>query len=280
MTDLIMTAGTELDAIVPEVWSAAFYPTLKAKLPFNDSISADYEGEITALGDTVNVATFPQFDHAEEILENQAVAADAVTPSKTQLVVNKQVAKDYILTKKALRQSIDAQAKLRDLAFYSIMKKMQALIIAEIVPSPTAPDHAISFDSSTTLQLADMLEAKELLDDADCEDFGRVMITGVAQNNDLFNITGFVSRDFIQAGSPLSEGAISTPVLGFTPKSTSELGNVAYFFHPIFLQGAVQQMPEVSVHDLGADGKRATRVNIDVLFGIKQFSNVRVVQVG
>lgn len=278
--DQVMTAATEMDAIVPEVWSAAFYPTLKAKLPFNESISNDYENEITQLGDTVNVATFPQFDHAEEIQEGQKADADSVTPSKTQLIINKQVVKDYILTKKALRQSIDAQAKLRDLAFYSILKKMQAIIIAEIVPSAAAPDHQISFDSSTTLQLADMLEAKELLDDADCEEFGRVMITGVAQNNDLFNITGFVSRDFIQAGSPLSDGAITTPVLGFTPKSTSELGNVCYFFHPIFMQGAVQQMPDVKVYDLGGEGKRATRVNVDVLFGIKQFSNVRVVQVG
>lgn len=279
MTDELMTAGTELDAIVPEFWSAAFYPTLLEKLPFADSVARDYENEITSLGDTVNITTFPQFDAAQEILEDERADADAVTPTKQQLVINKQVVKDYILTKKALRQSIDAQNKLRDLAIHAIMKKMQSIIIAEIVPSASSPDHAIAYDSGTTLALADILEAKELLDNADVEEMNRTMILGAAQNNDLFNISGFVSRDFIPAGSPLTSGAIQTPVLGFQPKWTSEAGNVAYFFQPIFLQLAVQQSPDVKVYDQGVDGRRSTRVNMDVLFGVKQCSNLRVVTI-
>lgn len=278
--DQVMTAATEMDALIPEIWSAAFYPTLKEKLPFIASVSSDYEGQISALGDTVNIMNLPQFAAAEEISENAAVAADAITVTKTQLIINKQVAKDYIITKKAMKQSMEAQAALRDLALHSILKKMQSVIIAEIVPSAAAPDHSIAFDSGTTLGLADILEAKELLDDADVEELGRVMTLGSAQYNDLFNITGFVSKDFIAAGSPLQSGAVSLPVLGFDVRWTSEAGNVSYLFHPLFLQMAVQQVPEVEVVSLGGDGKRATRVNMDVLFGVKQCSNLRVVTIG
>lgn len=278
--DQVMTAATEMDALIPEIWSAAFYPTLKEKLPFIASVASDYEGEIAALGDTVNIMGFPQFSVAEEISENAAVDADAITVSKTQLVINKQVAKDYIITKKAMKQSMEAQAALRDLALHAILKKMQNVIIAEIVPSAAAPDHSIAFDSGTTLALADILEAKELLDDADVEDMGRVMVLGSAQYNDLFNVTGFVSKDFIAAGSPLNSGAVTLPVLGFDVRWTSEAGNVSYLFHPMFLQMAVQQAPSVEVVSLGADGKRATRVNMDVLFGVKQLSNLRVVTIG
>lgn len=277
MADEVMKASAEMDAIVPEFWSSAFYPTLLEKMPFNGSVARDYEGEIRALGDTVNIPNIPQFDVAAEIQEDEKVDADSSTVSKTQLIINKQLAKDYIITKKAMKQSIDAQVALRDLALHAILKKMQMIIIAEIVPSASAPDHSIAYDTGTTLALADILEAKELLDGADVEEMGRTMILGAAQYNDLFNISGFTSKDFVPAGSPLSSGAVTLPVCGFEVKWTSEAGNVAYLFSPIFLQMAVQQSPEVNVYDLGGEGKRAQRVNMDVLFGVKQVSNLRVV---
>lgn len=279
MADEVMRRATELDALVPEFWSAEFYPTLLENLPFNGSVARDYEGEISDLGDIVNISTFPQFDSAQEILEDERADADSVTPTKTQLVIDKQVVKDYVLTKKAMKQSIDAQMQLRDLALHAIMKKMQNVIIAAVAPSTSSPDHVIAYDSATTLALADILEAKELLDDADVEELGRTAILGSAQQNDLFNITGFVSRDFIPAGSPLASGAFPTPILGFQVKWTSEAGNTSYFFNPIFMQVAVQQEPQVNVYDQGVDGKRGTRVNMDVLFGVKQLSNLRVVTI-
>jgi hypothetical protein len=270
---------TSNTAIIPELWSAKFYPTLLEKMVFNDLVARDYQGEIQQLGDTVNATSFPQFDVATEASEGSAVDADSVTPTGIQLVINKRVVKDYILTKRALQQSIEHQNALRDLALHAIMKKMQSLIIAAIVPSASSPDHAIAYDSGTTLALADILEAKELLDNADVEELGRKMVVGAAQYNDLFNITGFVSRDFIPTGSPLSEGAIKSPVAGFDVAWTSEAGAVSYFFQPMFMQVAVQQNPDVKTYDLGAEGVRATRVNVDVLFGLKQFSNLRVVSI-
>ncbi len=276
--DKFMRASTELDAIVPELWSAKFYPTLKERLPFISSVSREYEGEIQALGDTVNIPNVPQFDNATEISEDEAVDADAVTVTKTALVINKQVAKDFIITKKGMIQSIDAQNQLRDLALHSIMKKMQDVIVAEIVPSAAAPDHQVTFASGTTLALADIIAGKKLMDAQDVEEENRQLITGSSQVNDLFNITGFVSRDFIPTGTPLTSGQITTPVLGHQVKWSSRIGNTMFQFHPIFMQIAVQQMPEVEVLSLGASGKRAKRVNMDVLFGVKQVSNLRVVQ--
>jgi len=276
MSDQVMGKTTELDGITPEIWSAAFYPTLLQKLPFNDSVSRDYEGEIQSLGDVVNINDFPQFDVAQDILEDERADADSVTANKQQLTINKQLVKDYILTNRALRQSLDAQAKLRDLAMFAILKRMQQIIIAEIAPSSSAPDHVIAYDSGTTLGLADILEAKELLDTADVEEAGRTMVIGAAQENDLFNITGFTSRDFVE-GSPMATGSLSPSVLGFAKKWTTEVSTSSYFFNPIFLTMAVQEAPGVKVYDLGVDGKRAQRVNLDVLFGVKQLSNKRVV---
>lgn len=280
MADSILRKSTELDAIVPEQWSAAFLPTLLESLPFNDLVDRSFEGDISALGDIVNISSFPQFDSAQEIAEDEKADAEALTVSSQQLTINKQIVKDYIITERAMRQGLDAANQLRDLALHSILKKMQSVIIAAISPSSAAPDHQIAYTSATSLDLAKILEAKELLDEADVLDDGmRAMVLGSEQWNDLFLITGFTSRDFIPAGSPTTSGAFSTNLLGFRPKLTSEAADVSYLFHPQFMTMAVQQMPAVKSFDLGLEGKRALRVNMTALFGVKQLSSVRVVTI-
>lgn len=285
MADQLMTSGGEMTAIVPEVWSAQLFEVLKASLPFIDSVAKDYEGEIRDLGDTVNISQVPEFSEGSELAENAQADAESVTILNYQLVINKRIVKDFMVTRRAQLQSIDIMDKLRDHAAYAIMKKMQSLIISTINPSTSAPDHTIAYDSGTTLALADILEAKELLDEQDVPESMRKGVLDVPQYNDLFNISGFTSRDFIPAGSPLSEGAINTPVLGFDIKVTSALSNVCYFFHPSMIQMAVQDNLAVNVYDKGVDGLRASRVNTDLLFGLKSMDegsngNLRVVKIG
>lgn len=132
--------------------------------------------------------------------------------------------------------------------------------------------------------LADILEAKELLDTANVAMDGRIMTLGSAQWNDLFNITGFTSKDFIDqmfvpAGSPLNTGNVPNTLLGFEPKMTTVSGNTAYFNHPSFLTVAFQQNLEISVHDQRVIGLRGDRVTADILWGVKQLDDERVVTI-
>jgi hypothetical protein len=281
MADQIHTAATELDAIVPEVWSARWFPTLLENLVWSASVARDYEGEIADLGDTVNATQFPQFGDANDMQEGETNDAAAITLTKIQLVINHMVVQDFIVTSKALAQSLDAQEKLMEHAFFSILKKIDQIIFNDVVPSAAAPDHSIAYDSAQTLALADLLEAKELLDLQNVPDVGqRQGVLGVAQYNDLFNIAGFTSRDFSPNANALSQGAITAPVLGFNIKFTTMVGAVCSFFDPIFMQMAVQDQPAPKVYDLGGvDGRRQFRVNQTVLFGNKQFDSLRVVQI-
>lgn len=280
MADQVMKTSAELSVLVPQIWSRKYYDVLLAELPFNSIISRDYEGEIQALGDTVKISTFPEFSDADEVAEDQRVDADSITVTQQSLVINKRVAKDFIITNKALLQSLPAMDKLRDLAIYSIQKKIQATIIASIVPNASAPDHSIAFDSGTTLALADLLEAKELLDNQDVPMSDRNLVVGAAQLNDIYNITGFTSSDFLISGAPLQTGELPAALLGFMPHFTSVVGNVVYLFHSSFMTIAAQQGLAVNEYDLGVDGKRARRVNLDTLYGLKQLDGLRVVTIG
>jgi hypothetical protein len=277
--DNVMTAGSNLSAIIPEIWSRRYYDVLLAELPFKSLISNDYEGEIQDLGDIVNITSFPEFDDGDELAEDGAADASAITVSGQQLVINKRVVKDFIVTKLAILQSLPHMDKLKELASYSIMKKVERNILDAVVPNASAPDHTIAYDSGTTMALADLLEAKELKDASNVPLSGRTAVLGSAQVNDIFNIAGFTSSDFLTAGSgsPLASGELPGMLLGYKPFMSTLVGNVAYLFHRSFMTIASQQGMAVAEFNLGNEGKRATRVNLDTLYGQKQLDGKRVV---
>ena len=106
---------TEMAAAIPEVWSSKFYDVLLSKLPMNESVARDYEGEIANLGDQVNVTQVPEFDEAVELAEGAAADSEAPTLSSIALVINKMLVKDFAITKRSMIQSIDVMNKLRAL---------------------------------------------------------------------------------------------------------------------------------------------------------------------
>lgn len=276
--DEILTVD-DLAASIPEFWSGTGYDVLLAKLPFQALVARDYQGDIQQLGDTVNVHQIPEFDSAEELPEGGKANSEANPLTGIILTINKMLVKDFKITRRGMIQSVEVMSKLRDLAFYAHGKKVNSNIIADIVPSAAAPDHQVGYASGTTLALADILGAQELLNVAKVGDGNRHMVVGAAQNSDMFNIAGFMSRDFVPSANALSSGVISTPVAGFTFHWTTEVGNSSYFFSSEFFQLAFQLQPEVKVYDGGVVGERAIRVNTTMLYGQKQFDNKRVVQI-
>jgi hypothetical protein len=273
-----MDAITEFDAVIPEIWSSSWYPNLFEKMVFAESVGHAYEQDIQALGDKVNITTFPQFPEARDLAEGQKNDAQKISLGSTQLVVNKQTVQDFIVTKRAERQSLPVQQKIMELAFFSIIKKMQKNIMAEIAPSAAAPDHVLPYSSGVTMALADWIEVKGLLDAQNVNENGRIAILGTNQINSLFNISGFMSRDFVPNSEAMSSGAINSPVLGFLVKWTTSVEDTSTFFSPEFLQMAVQENPVPELFNLGGTGDRAKRVNMTVLYGIKQVDGLRVVQ--
>lgn len=276
MPNEYMKTSAEVSAIVPEQWSSKYYDVLLAELPFNPLVSRDYEGDISNLGDTVNIGTIPEFDEATELPEADAADADSVTVGTQQLIINKRIVKDFIVTNKALLQSIPFVDKLKDLSIYSIQKKIQALIISLTVPS-ASPDHSIAAVSAGIFALADILAIKELLDNQNVPMSDRHMVLGAGPLNDIFNITGFTSSDFVASGSPLQSGQLPAQLVGFMPHFTTVVGSTVYAFHTSYFTMAAQQGMEVKEYDLGVEGRRATRVNCDTLIGMKQLSDKRVV---
>lgn len=277
MANAYMRTSNEVSAIVPEQWSQNYYDVLLAELPFEALISKDWEGELSNLGDTVKINTIPEMDEGTELPEADAADAEAVTVTSQNLVINKRVVKDFIVTNKASLQAIPFVEKLKSLAIYSIQKKIQSLIISLTVPSAAAPDHTLTAAVPGTYGLADILAQKQLLDDQSVPQNDRHMVLGSGPLNDIFNITGFTSSDFVASGSPLASGQLPAQLVGTMPHFTTVVGDTVYTFHSSYFTMAAQQGMATSEYDLGLEGRRAKRVNCDTLIGMKQLDNLRVV---
>jgi hypothetical protein len=279
MADVIITKETELSVLVPAVWSQKYYDVLIAELPFNSLISRDYEGEIQALGDRVKISTIPEFSDAEIVGEADRADASALTATQQELIINKQIVKDFMVTSRALLQSIPFMEKMKEMAIYAINKKIQGEIISATVPNGSAPAHSIAYVSAAVLALVDILAAKQLLDNQNVPMGDRHLVVGARSLNQIFNITGFTSSDFVASGAPLQSGQLPAQLLGFMPHFTSVVGGTSYFFHSTYMAIAAQKGLTVGEYAQDVTGLRATRVNCDTLIGIKQLDPLRVVTI-
>lgn len=278
MADQIMTTGGTNAAIVPEVWSDKFTDVLRANRPLLSKVATTYEGDVQR-GDTVRI---PSLADSTAVILPEGSANDAVaqTASTTSLVVDELVAVDHIVTTQAELQSISFMDHMRDGMVNAIAQKMETQLFAAISPSASAPDHVIAYDSGTTLTRADILEAKDLLDTQNVPVTDRVMITGVAQANDLLTIDQLINADYGNGGTGTVNGFLSRPILGFETAATTNAGTTTYLFHTSFLQMAVQKSIDIKVDDLSVLGQRGFRVSASLLFGYVQLHDNRVVTIG
>lgn len=279
MADQLNKATGSFSVINPDMWSANFYDELLASLPMAAVIDSSYSGEISTLGSTVKISTFPEYDEAQVLTEGARNDAEATTPTQQDLVINKNIVKDFIITNQAQLQSLPHMEKLNELASYAINKKIQSLILSLSIPSASAPDHQIPYDSGSTLVLLDLLEGKELLDTQNVPQSDRHLVMDAAQLNDLYNVSGFTSSDFITSGAPLETGQLPPAILGMMPHFTTEVSAVTHMFHSTYFTMAAQQGISVSQYDLGVDGIRAARINTSWLGGFKQLDDKRTVQI-
>ena len=173
MADQIQSTAREAAAIVPEVWSTRLYDVLLAELPFASVIDTSYGSEVASMGDVIHVSEVPEFADIESELPEGAVNdASSVTIKGYPININKRVAMDYIVTKRSELQSLSHTDTLRERAVYSIMKRIQRIIIDTINPIE-ANDVAIT-DSQITL--AEFINAKKNLDNQNVPLSGRYAV--------------------------------------------------------------------------------------------------------
>jgi hypothetical protein len=271
----------EFANVLPEIWSNTWYPVLKAKTPMMNFFGQEWASDLN-VGDTVNV---PQMSALTGEVISAGAAEDVLTPealtiSKIPIVVNKIYAATVDVSSLADLQSIAYQNMLRDELTSAVAQKIEAAVIAALVPSASAPDHDIAPAVASYLNATDVAGMRKLLSLQHVAPEDRALFVDPSFYSDLLGQTVFASADFVPAGSPSASGAISSPVYGFTVVEADKLSaDVGYACHKSCFSMIYQKSLQIKISDLHAASKLAYRITAYLVAGMKLLDNKRLVKI-
>ena len=165
-------------------------------------------------------------DGTEYTTQKFAVAAD-------QLVYDKQEGVYVELTTKGdIQSTLNNQAAILERQIAALVRKLEANVYTALANVSTAsPDHAILFDTASTLSLSDIIEAMELLDVQFIPEEDRFLAVNPRNYSQILALDNFISADKYGNNMPLMTGEIGQ-ILGFRVlKSNSVTANNVVAYH-------------------------------------------------
>lgn len=278
-----VTGNTELAYLIPEIWSSEFYSELRANLPmanFFDHTSLYAADGILNYGDTLHVQTISA--PSGEILtdDKQEFSTEALSVSQNDIVINQRASAAFEITDLGKLQSKAFEEQAKEALVYAIAKQIEDKVISTISPSSSSPDHLINPASASDLAAADVASMRSLLSAQKVPNSNRALFLAPSYFGDLLTKTNFVSSDFIPAGSPTAYGQFPTPLYGFQVVEAQNLSaDIGYACHKSAIHLVMQQGMRIQVQPLLANKKYGYVLAADVVFGVKQMSNLRSVKI-
>jgi len=277
---LVNTGKTELQNLIPTVWSTQMYDELRAKLKLGSFFMRDYEGEIRNAGDTVKVNQIaaPTGENIEFGVGNTLdINSEAVTVNQFEVKADRLATASFQIENLAQLQSLEFQAQAREALVYAVMKQMEDHIESLIVPA-VAQDIAPTVASD--LNVGDVAELRRLLSSSKVPTQNRALFLDVNYYSDIIQKTAFASSDFIPAGSPTATGEFSSPIYGFAVGECDGFAaDLGYAAHPSAMAHVMQSSMTVKLSDMHGAGKRAFLLTAEILFGAKLFDDTRVAKI-
>lgn len=270
---------TENANLIPEIWSARMYDELRANLPMASFFSRDYEGDLS-FGDTVKVNQIVA-PTGEILTDDKAeFSSENMTINQFSIVVNKRASASFEFTDLAQLQSMSFQNMAIEALNYSLSKQIEDSVVSALVPSSSAPDHAIAPASAGVLAAADVAGIRTLLSVAKVPTSNRGLFLSPSYYGDLLGVSTLTSSDYVPAGSPVVSGGFTFPLYGFTITEANNLGtDIGYAAHRSALQMIIQKGVTIKISDLHANKKYAYLLSADVVFGYSLFDNKRIVKI-
>lgn len=278
---MAISGKTELANIIPEIWSEKIYARLATELKLAPLFSREYEGEISAKGDTVNVYTLGAIAGEMITDDKQEFTTSPISVTKTQIVADRYFSAGAEITEIGQLQSLSFEEELQKELTYGIAKALEDYLVTLLIPSAAAPDHIITTASANVFAAVDAATCRTLLSKANVPVMDRFLALDPQFYGDALNSTNFISSDFIPAGSPVSSGALSNPVYGFNCLESNNLGtdDIGFAFHKSCLNLVLQKGIEVKISDQHANKRFGYIISASMIGGAKLMDNKRLVKI-
>jgi N4-gp56 family major capsid protein len=191
---------TTADVFVPEIWSQEAVVARENRLVFARLVNRVFEGDLMKMGDKVNIPNISNLA-ARTKTANTAITYETVTESNQTITV---ATHEYAAM--AVEDIIKVQGD-RDLVSAYAGKMGYALDIAVDDVLAGLPDDFTQTVGAlaTNLTYADLLRARQYLDDADAPEEGRVIVVSPAEEAGMMQIENFINADYT-AGNGAQNG--------------------------------------------------------------------------
>jgi len=275
----VVNGKTELDNIIPEIWSTKWYPILRANTPLTNFVARDYEGELK-FGDTIYVHQVE--DATGEILTDDKASfnSEIMTINRIPIIVNQRFSAAFEFTDMAQLQSQTFENEARSALVNGIALQMENYITGLLLPSTSSPDHDIAPAAASDLVAADVAGIRTLLSIQNVPEAERALFLAPSYYGDLMTKTTISSSDYIPAGSPTSTGTMPFPIFGFNVTEARNLGNdIGYAIHKSAVQMIIQQGLRIKISDLHSSHKYGFVLSADLVGQGKLMDDVRLVKI-
>lgn len=269
---------TELDYLIPEIWSAKMYQELRNDVMFANIFSREYEGEIKNFGDTVNVQQIVA-PTGEIITDDKAqFSSSTMQVNRIAITANKRASAAFEFTDMAQLQSMAFQQDAQEALLYAIRLKLESDIIASLVPSASNPDHQIAPASASDLASADLGSIRTLLSSAKVPVSNRKLLLAPSYYGDLLSKTQVTSSEFVSGNS--AQSGVVSQFMGFEIMEHNLLSaDVGYAVHPSAMLLVMQQDIRIKISDLHSQNKYGYLLSADMVYGFTLADDKRLVKI-
>lgn len=268
---MAQTGKADVVNMIPKVWSGKFYEELRAKSILQNLFSREYEGEIKARGDQVNVSqiTVPT---AETLANDKTAFTPAAMGNNTfALVANKQTVASFEFTDLAQLQSISFMEEAKKALTDSLRLKMEAEILAQYIAAVTGFVIATPGD----LSVADLVKCRTLLSKAKVPTADRHMLLDPEYYGHLLSKGQIVSNDY-RASDATNSGEVGAKLMGFNVQEHDGLGALSGLaFHKSAVQMVTQREVQIKISDLHSNNKLGFLMSADIIWGSAIFDAAR-----
>jgi hypothetical protein len=271
MSNLNASNGkTELQNLIPTVWSSRFYEQLKNNLYLASVFSRDYEGEIKNKGDKVKVNQIVA-PAAQTITDDkEKFTSGGLVINQKEMTVNRRTVDAVEISDLALLQSESFMEDLKREMGYQLALKMEQEIITELRAGLTT--YAIA--ASGTYAKNDWVNARTKAASLLWSKMPKFSAFGVSYYGDLLKDNNITSADWVD-GKPLMDQQLPN-ALGFRSFEHDLLGNdEALHFHYSALQMAIQKGVNFKISDLHGQNKFAYLLSVDCVWDMEIFDASR-----
>ena len=268
---MAVTTLAEVTNQVQSFWAPIFTKELRQKNILINLLDKSYSGVISSGGG--NVVRVSQINAPEGQLLTVGTDADtfdseALSTSHVDITANKRAVASLEFSDLAEIQSqIQSQeSEIRDSLMYAVAKQVNTYLYSILVPSTSAPDHAIvTTDMSASALSGTRLLAAKAKWPTEQPWYATVDPT---YYSDILDDTTLASADYGATDRPMIGGQMALPRMGFNIFEDNSLGtDIGYFFYKDVAHLVMQQMPRFKISDLHGQGKFGFKISADMVFG-------------